>query len=58
MSGWIGGSGVVRAKSKKVALKMANEVIDTEGMKGTPIRIDDLIELKPNTAVLITTGDY
>jgi phosphoribosylamine-glycine ligase len=58
ISGYVGGSGVVQAKSKKSALKMANDIIRAQGMETQPIVIDDLIELKATTAVLITNGDY
>lgn len=53
---YVGGSGVVRAKNKAEALPMVNETIKNN--QGEPITEQDLIEVKPNTVVLITNGDY
>jgi len=57
-SGHIGGSGVVRAKTKTEALLLANKVIETEGIKGQSITLEDLHVLRPGEAVLITDGNY
>jgi hypothetical protein len=57
--GWIGGSGVVMADTKEEAVAIANaEILKAQYGKPELIKEEDLIDIKPNTAVLLTDGNY
>lgn len=55
---WMGGYGVVRAKTPAEAVELANESIRFRMQKLTPITEADLTEVKSNTAVILFDGDY
>ena len=58
-SGYIGGLGVVVAKSKKEALMLANEAISKEPLskQKEPLTEKDLIQVKLGATVILS-GDY
>lgn len=58
ISGHIGGSGVVRANNLKEGVELANIEIKISGINAHLIDEEDLIEVKPNQAIVITNGDY
>lgn len=62
-SGYIGGSGVVVAKTKNEALILANNAILKEGFTRSnkpleEITLEELIEVNKNSVTIISNGDY
>ena len=59
-AGWIGGSGIVVAKTIGEALVMANESIAATPMnkQKTPLMETDLKEIPKGTCVIISDGNY